>query len=99
MDTALIFHSFPFLSTCVCSRTELCSELGARVVGTEGPSRMGSPMSTVMVSGFISGTIGPARVFTLYDLAVCCEVECRLYGFRGDTRRATDRKRKVSDTS
>lgn len=41
-----------------------------RVVGTEGPSRMGSPMSTVMVpSEFIWGMIGPARVLIRYDSA------------------------------
>jgi len=34
-----------------------------RVVGTDGPSRMGSPISTVIVlSAFITGMMGPARV-------------------------------------
>ncbi len=41
-----------------------------RVVGTLGPSRIGSPMSTVTVlSAFITGMMGPARVLIRYDSA------------------------------
>lgn len=51
--------------------TLLCSELGVRVVGTEGPSRIGSPISTVIVlSAFITGIMGPASVSIRYDLAI-----------------------------
>jgi hypothetical protein len=41
------------------------------VVGTVGPSRIGSPISTEMVpSAFITGMMGPARVLTRYDSAI-----------------------------
>merc|ERR1719333_456147 len=61
IDTAVTRYSRPAASS--GASTTRAPSVGASAQGTAGPSRTGSPMSTVMrPSGSTSGTMGPAPV-------------------------------------
>mmetsp|Transcript_25522 Transcript_25522/g.64846 ORF Transcript_25522/g.64846 Transcript_25522/m.64846 type:complete len:208 (-) Transcript_25522:293-916(-) len=65
IETHVTFHSLP-ATISGTPITRPCASVGS-VVGTLGPSRMGSPMSTFTIpSAVSSGTMGPARVDMVY---------------------------------